>query len=369
MRVACFWLVLLAVLTACRSREKRTDPSPPAAVPSAPVPAAPEREPLPIEAPRSPELPRIGGTVFSLGDATLELVVRRTGLVEAVVDRARGGLLTTGAISARLWAEGSKPQPVTLAHSSELGCFSGHAGAGVVLGTGPAEVEVRAPGVATKARLAQVVALSGPELGGHLLAVGAYAAELLPHADGRVEVTLLDASGAPVEDRPDFSVEARLLSKEREHQNVKLTFEARKGRLGGRLASPPMPGPVELRIQDHGVPATGRIARAALLGRPRHGGRLVAAGYYSAELLLRPGDVEAFVYDAFGEPYRAAHLALMLAFGSEDDYSVLKLAWDPQARAYRARISQPETIVGRAVRLSLTAGARTYLGRLGTARP
>jgi hypothetical protein len=122
------------------------------------------------------------------------------------------------------------------------------------------------------------------------------------------------------------------------------------------------PGPFELEQVGAAAGLAGRLQQAGLAPPARHGGHVVLVGYYAVELSVRGAAVTAFVSDAFGKPYPAGHLGLMLAFGSEAKFISVNLAWDAASESYRARVDQQPGLAELPVRVSLTAGERTHLG-------
>ena len=101
-----------------------------------------------------------------------------------------------------------------------------------------------------------------------------------------------------------------------------------------------------------------RIEQAGLLPAPQHGGQVLLVGFHSVELLLPQNEAQIFVYDAFGKPYPAGHLELMLAFKGRQP-GFYRSSWDEKTFSYRAELRGRDVS---AVMVSLTAGARTDLG-------
>lgn len=142
--------------------------------------------------------PRIGGTVAVVGDATVEVVVHRAGLVEARVYDASGADLSSQAklgITASTRSGGR--EAISLAFAPAHACLEGNASAGVELASGPLDLALELAGKKAEARLDLAVALEPPRFGGHVVALGDHAAELVTKGDA-FHAFVFDASGNAV---------------------------------------------------------------------------------------------------------------------------------------------------------------------------
>ena len=139
--------------------------------------------------------PRIGGSVASAGELSVELAVHASGLVEALVSDANGSLISDGVkLSASLQAKGGATEKVELAFASPHGRFRGHAKAGVELATGPADISLEVGGKLHGCKLAVAVALPEPSHGGQVIAAGDFSVELVAKGP-EIRAFVIDAAG------------------------------------------------------------------------------------------------------------------------------------------------------------------------------
>lgn len=139
--------------------------------------------------------PRIGGTVASAGEFSVELVVHASGLVEALVSDAHASLISEGVkLSASLRATGGATEKIELAFAAPRARFEGHAKAGVELTTGPADISLEVGGKVHGCRLDVAIALPEPRHGGQVIAAGDFAVELVAKGQ-EIRAFVVDAAG------------------------------------------------------------------------------------------------------------------------------------------------------------------------------
>jgi hypothetical protein len=139
--------------------------------------------------------PRIGGSVATAGEFSVELVVHASGLVEALVSDAHAALISEGVkLSASLRAKGGATEKVELAFSVPHARFVGHAKAGVELATGPADISLEVGGKLHGCKLEVAVALPEPSHGGQVIAAGDFSVELVAKGP-EIRAFVLDAAG------------------------------------------------------------------------------------------------------------------------------------------------------------------------------
>ncbi len=139
--------------------------------------------------------PRIGGTVASAGEFSIELAAHASGLVEALVADAHGALLNEGVkLTALLQAKGQATEKVELAFSVPRARFEGHAKAGVELVPGPVDITLEVAGKVQSCKLSAAVILPEPRFGGQLVAVGDFSVELVAKGQ-EISAFVVDASG------------------------------------------------------------------------------------------------------------------------------------------------------------------------------
>ena len=144
--------------------------------------------------------PRIGGTVTLVGDAAVEVVVHRSGLVEAVVHGEKDVDLSPKAkLGVTASTKSGGRESITLGFLPAHACLEGKASAGVELASGPVDLSLELDGRKAEARADFVVALEPPRFGGHVLALGNHSVELVSKGK-ELSAFVLDANGKAVAD-------------------------------------------------------------------------------------------------------------------------------------------------------------------------
>jgi hypothetical protein len=217
-----------------------------------------------IDAKLSIGQPRIGGSVTKVGEHFVEVVVHRTGAVEAIVTDSLGTELHANVkLGITVSARGGARESIALAFSAPRARFTGQASAGVELGSAPVDVALDIGGKKAEGRLELCVALERPRFGGHLLSVGSFAAEVSFQPNGMVQALLIDANGAQVTAGVELEASVRTLAGASER--IALSFDAALARFTGRAAASVQlaPGPLSLTLKAGGKAFVGGLANAA----------------------------------------------------------------------------------------------------------
>ncbi len=338
----------LAAVTAC---SKESTPASASASASASVTAEAS-----VAATASRVAPRLGGSVVAVGEHSVELLVHRSGLVEALVLNSKGEALST-AVS-RLVVTPPKPSAeVALQFAAPRARFEGNAGANVDFSAGPLGVLLETAGKVERASLARAVVLNGPELGGSLLVAGDYGAEVFALPTGEITVFLKKASGVTADASAGLVLSANVATAAGATERVALAFDAARRCFSGKASAALAPGAFELQIAANGALSVGRLERLALRAPAVHGGSVVVAGDYSVELVSQAEQIHAFVFDAQGKALANSDVALSLALPSVPK---LALDWDAKLGGYRAALPGKLDFEAQPLSLSLVADGRAF---------
>jgi hypothetical protein len=312
-------------------------------------------------------LPRIGGSVASAGDFSVELATHQNGLVEALISDAKGALVSAGVkLSALVRAKGGATEKLELAFVPARARFEGRAKAGVELVPGPIDVDLDVGGKVQTCKLNAAVVLPEPRFGGNVLAAGAYSAELFVSPKGEVRA-FIDNAGAQVKGdaAAKFKVNANARGGAREEIN--LAFDPPhacfigKAKAGVELA----PGPLEFVADASVGGGVGRLENVGLSVDASHGGEVVAVGDFSVELVAKGPEIRAFVFDASGKAHAAADLDLNLDVGAGAG-TRLKLEWDAPSLSYVAKANANVNLALEPIRVSLVASGKAFVGAVAS---
>jgi hypothetical protein len=355
-------IALVGPLSACRSKEASPSSSAPQA--SGAVSAQGEVSPKGAGA-----VPRIGGTVAAVGDHSVELKLYRSGAIEALVANAAGELASDAALlSVTAAIEGGGREQARLAYSKERGRFEGRCKG--KLAPGRADIDLDAKGSA-KGFIADAVVLRGPELGGDVVVSGRHSAEVFARPSGEVLAFVSDRTGVRVEGDGNVELTARVRTAAGRTEDVRLVFEPPRGCFAGKASAELAPGPIELGIAPKGTVSleVGRLERVSLLADAAHGGEVLVAGDYSAEIVLdgKGKTVLAFVSDASGKASADANLDVNVDFGMEPAASV-SLAWDARRRCYAGSLSAQADLDVKPIRVAIASANRVFVGLAASLR-
>ncbi len=292
---------------------------------------------------------RVGGQVVMVGAHAVELKIYGRGLVEAWVFDASGKLVADEKtkLSLRPASGGAAVECSFDAPSMRL---IGRAAADAKIPSGPVEVELSlAGGASAKATLEAPVLLSGPSVGGTLVAAGKYSIEIAASADGKVQALLRDAAGELVDGKQKLELKVGEITVELAWDGVaKFVGQAKAG---ADFAA----GPVSIVIDGNVV---AKLPKLALRAEAKHEGRLVAVGSYTLELVAEAGALIAYVFDVKAAAHAAGDLDVSIRIGGD---AVYKLAWDAPSASYRAKV-EGDIDIEAEIMAVVKAGAEVSVG-------
>src|SRR6188768_1339785 len=311
---------------------------------------------------------RIGGSVASAGDLSVEVALHEGGSIEALVSDVKGLAIDEGVkLSALVQAAGGASEKVELAYMPARARFEGHAKAGVELAPGPVAISVEVGGKVHSCNLGVGVVLPRPKVGGHVLAAGAFSAEVLAHRGGEVQAFVRDSAGAEVKANASASFLVRCRAKGGGTEEVVLRFDAPHSCFAGKAKAGVElePGPLEFVVDAKVGAGIGGLERIALTVDASHGGQLVTVGDYSLELVAKGGELKAFAFDASGKVQTVGDLDVKLDVGA-GSASKLALAWDAPCLCYKANLAGNLNLALQPIRVSLVAGGKAFFGAVAS---
>jgi hypothetical protein len=311
---------------------------------------------------------RIGGSVASAGDLSVEVALHEGGLVEALVSDVKGLTINEGVkLSALVQAAGGGSENVELAFVPARARFEGHAKAGVELAPGPVAISVEAGGKVQNCKLRVGVVVPRPKVGGQVLAAGDFSAEVLAHRGGEVQAFVRDSAGAEVKADASASFLVRCKAKGGATEEVVLRFDAPHSCFAGKAKAGVElePGPLEFVVDAKVGAGIGRLERIALTVDASHGGQLVTVGDYSLELVAKGDELKAFAFDASGKVQTAGDLDVKLDVGA-GRASSSTLAWDAPCLCYKAKLAGNLNLALQPIRVSLVAGGKAFFGAVAS---
>ena len=312
--------------------------------------------------------PRIGGSVASTGEFSVELAVHQNGLVEGLVSDAQGKLVTEGVkLTAALQAKGGAAEKLELGFAAPRARFEGHAKAGVELAPGPIDVTLEVAGKTSSCKVSVAAVLPEPRLGGHVLAAGAFTAELFAGTSGEVRAFIKDSAGAEVKGDADASFKAIVNAQGGARETVALSFDAPRACFAGHAKAGVVlaPGPLELAVDAKVGAGIGRLESIGLSVEASHGGQLVAVGDYSLELVAKGHEIAAFAFDASGKAHAAGDLDLKLDVG-QGAGTTLALKWDAPSLSYVGSAAANVNLALQPIRVSLVASGKAFVGAVAS---
>lgn len=311
---------------------------------------------------------RIGGSVASAGDLSVEVALHEGGLVEALVSDVKGLPIDEGVkLSALVQAAGGASEKIELSFVPARARFEGHSKAGVELAPGPVAISVEVGGKVHSCELGVGVVLPRPKVGGHVLAAGAFSAEVLAHRGGELQAFVRDSAGAEVRGNASARFLVRCRAKGGATEEVALHFDtshscfAGKAKAGVELE----PGPLEFVVDAKVGAGIGGLESIALTVDASHGGQLVTVGDYSVELVAKGSELEAFAFDALGKVQTAGDLDVKLDVGA-GTASKLALVWSAPCLCYKANLAGNLDLSLQPIRVSLVAGGKAFFGSVAS---
>ena len=248
--------------------------------------------------------------------------------------------------------------------ASLFAACTGEAGSG----NQAAESEANAPAPAAEKAQPEPAAAAAPapRFGGAVVATGDHFVEVIASADGNVDAAVTTAAGADVTGSDVSALEVTLQGEGAARHKVALSWDAPRmmfhGVLtaGARFAS----GPLDVTCSIAGKPLKGRLELAVVLPRPRFGGRMMAIGNYSAEVVPKlDGQIDVHLRDMAGAALKTdAGLALHAKLhGKAGAGHEAKLRWDPARAYFTGKLTGEAALAPGAFELSAGAG---MLGRV-----
>ena len=308
--------------------------------------------------------PRIGGTVASAGEHSVEVAVHRSGLVEALVSDATGKLVSDGVkLSATLSTKAGAVEKLDLAFVPSRARFEGRARAGVELMAGPVEASLEVAGKTLGCKLNVAAVLPEPRIGGHLLTAGAFSAEVLASPTGEVRALVADSATAEVTGSTDAKLSVTIGTKAGARETIALGFDAARACFTGKAKAgiALAPGPLEFSVEAKVGGGIGRLEGIGLSVAASHGGQAVAVGDFSVELVAKGQAISAFVLDATGKAHVGGDLDLKLWVGAGAG-SELALKWDAPSASYVGKVAAQIDLGLEPIRVALVAGGKAFVG-------
>jgi hypothetical protein len=313
--------------------------------------------------------PRFGGRVLALGDHMVELKLYRSGLIEGLVTTPNGDVVGEAAtLSVTAATEGGAREETKLAFSKPHGRFEGRCKG--KLAPGRADVALGAKGKARTAAIDDAVVVSGPDLGGNVLVSGDHGAEVFVRPSGEVLAFVRDRAGTEVKGDANLDVKAKVQAGADAREEVSLVFEPPRGCFVGKAKGELQAGPLELLIKAKGPDvALGRIEKVSLLADAKHGGEVLVAGDYSAEVVLdgKAKTVLAFIADASGKASADANFDVKVGFDADATPNI-SLAWDATKLCYRGSLSGDLDFDVKPIRLQISAAGKAFVASAASLR-
>src|SRR6187551_834251 len=312
--------------------------------------------------------PRIGGSVASAGDLSVEVAFHEGGIIEALVSDVKGLPINEGVkLSALVQAAGGASEKVELSFVPARARFEGHSKAGVELAPGPVAISVEVGGKVQSCKLGVGVVLPRPKVGGHVLAAGDFSAEVLAHRGGEVQAFVRDSAGAEVQGNASASFLVKCRAKGGATEEIALRFDAPHACFAGEAKAGVElePGPLAFVVDGKVGAGIGGLESIALTLDASHGGQLVTVGDYSLELVAKGRELEAFAFDASGKLETAGNLDVKLHVGA-GSASKLALVWDAPCLCYKANLAGDLDLSLQPIRVSLAAGGKLFFGSVAS---
>jgi hypothetical protein len=306
---------------------------------------------------------RLGGSVVLVGEHSVELLLHKDGLAEALVSDASGKAVATSDVKLSVTATAaSGPVQIALAHDPEHLCFRGRAGGAAELSVAPVAIALSVNGKAAKATLAEYALVTGPRFGGTVLVAGTYGAELRATSTS-LHAHLTDAAGVEIKGDGKLRVDANVAASTGAAQTLSLAYDPIEAAFVGKAAAGVQfaPGPLTLEVNAGGKAHLGALASLSLQVAASHGGTIVTAGDYSVELVVDGESIAAYVFDASGKAAARADLSLELSAGVNGAEKIA-LTWDPPSASFKGKASANLKLETTPLQLSLKAGGRAFVG-------
>jgi hypothetical protein len=252
-----------------------------------------------------------------------------------------------------------------------LGCLLAGCSRGADVESGstkPAE-DLPAVAAAEQAPPARPSAAPAARLGGSIVAAGEYAVEVVASANGAIDAAVATAAGEAVAHGDVSAFEVTMQGKGEARQKASLVWDASRAVFHGMVAADAQlaSGPFDVSLAIAGKTHTGRLELGVVLPRPKFGGRMVAVGKYSAEVVPKvDGEIEVHLSDAAGAAVAGgAGLDLSLrAKGKAGAMHDVALRWDAARARFVGRLQGDAQLVAGPIELAVRTGEISAHGRV-----
>jgi hypothetical protein len=199
-----------------------------------------------------------------------------------------------------------------------------------------------------------------PRLGGAIVASGEFGVEVVTHTNGGIDATVTTAAGEPVANADVAALQVTAQGEGDARHEVALRWDAARAVFHGaakadaRLASGPLQVSCSIRGKEH----KGHLDLLVALPSARFGGRMLALGRYSAEVVPKvDGAVDVHLQDAAGAALRAdAGFALRVrARGKANAMQDIALRWDAARACFTGKLEASAELAGGPLELTARA--------------
>ena len=163
--------------------------------------------------------------------------------------------------------------------------------------------------------------------------------EIIPEVDGKISALVLDEDGAI--QAGGASVQVQVAGNDGSPHPVTLQWDAVAGRYVGQVGEGVdlQTGPMSVTVsRDGSAPAVGQVAMVASAPAPTHGGRVVVAGEYAAEVVpSADGTIHAYVEGPNVGAGASAAVQVEVQ-GTDGRPHPVVLQYDPQEQHYVGRL-------------------------------
>jgi hypothetical protein len=130
-----------------------------------------------------------------------------------------------------------------------------------------------------------------------------------------------------------------------------------QAKAGVKLAA----GPLVIFISDK---LAARLPHVGISAKASHGGKIVAVGDYSVELVADGNIIAAFVADVNAKAHAAGDLGLTLMLSGKP----FTLKWDPPSASYRVALDADVDLELHPIQVAINAGGKISVGALAGAK-
>jgi len=222
---------------------------------------------------------------------------------------------------------------------------------------------------AAPAQPPQAIAAPPPRIGGAVLVSGEFAVELVANASGTVEALVQTSAGEPVANADVSGLAVTVQGQGQTRHDVALAWDAPRALFRGaaqasaRFAS----GPIDVAASIRGKPFKAHLDVGVVVPRPEFGGRMLAVGNYSAEVVPKVGGaIDVHLRNAAGAAITAdAGIDLSLKVKAKDgSLHAVALGWNAARACFEGRLQGGAELAAGPLELTATIGQIKALGRV-----